>query len=259
MVIVPCASTPSKRPPPGGTVVLPNRNTTTDPFVPAAPTCMCDRMTLVMLAEISRYSSWVPSGLSWNFTSPTAGVSRAGTSDAPVRWATKFSGAGTSGRAPCVATSAVGRLCSVGTPGSQLAAAAAAAAAPPHAPPLSLSGRGGQDRELTPAEAGRGVHGAAGDVQYLRHPAQGAAADEVPVAVIDPLQAVHVEEEHRERPLGALRPPDLGLEDRNQLPVVGEPGQRVGHRLQPQPPGRPTPLRENRRQNQCRDGSDAYE
>ena len=49
------------------------------------------------------------------------------------------------------------------------------------------------------------------------------------MAVIDPLEAVHVEEEHREWPLGALRAPDLGLEDPDQLPVVGEPGQGVGH------------------------------
>src|SRR2546425_4104423 len=61
-------------------------------------------------------------------------------------------------------------------------------------PYTTLFRSGEHDRELIPTEAGGGVHGAAGDVQHLRHPAQGSAADEVPMAVIDPLEAVHVEE-----------------------------------------------------------------
>src|SRR2546422_8292046 len=51
---------------------------------------MWDAMTLSMSAEINRYSSAVPSALSWNLTWPTARVSWPGTSFDPVRCATKF-------------------------------------------------------------------------------------------------------------------------------------------------------------------------
>src|ERR1041385_4565457 len=111
-VIVPVARTPSVRPPPGAT--NPNRNTTMGPFTPAGARWMCDWTTLWMLLEMRRYSSAVPSLVSCSFTSPTPRLSRAGTSLAPVRWATKFFASGTSAFA-FAASGAVTLRCAVGT------------------------------------------------------------------------------------------------------------------------------------------------
>src|SRR5438105_4871748 len=114
-VNVPCASTPSPRPPPGATG--PKRKTTIGPFTPAGATWMCAMNTLTMLVEMSRYSTSVPSALSCSLISPTARVSWLGTSFAPVRWATKLLASGTRAAS---ARNASGRCGSVGGLGSQL-------------------------------------------------------------------------------------------------------------------------------------------
>src|SRR2546426_856946 len=108
-VNVPCASTPSPRPPPGATG--PKRKTTIGPFTPAGATWMCAMNTLSMLDEMSRYSTSVPSALSCSLISPTARVSWLGTSFAPVRWATKLLASGTRAAS---ARNASGRCGSVG-------------------------------------------------------------------------------------------------------------------------------------------------
>src|SRR2546422_4805461 len=45
-----------------------------------------------------------------------------------------------------------------------------------------------------------------------RHAAQGPAAHQMAVSVVDLLQPVQVEQHDRERPVGATRPPNLALE-----------------------------------------------
>src|SRR5918994_7877966 len=87
-VIVPSASVPSTRPPAGA----PAKSVTpTGPLTPPAPQWMCDANTLSMFATVTLNSSAVPSLLSLNVATPTARVSRAGTSWSPLSVATKLS------------------------------------------------------------------------------------------------------------------------------------------------------------------------
>ena len=65
--------------------------TPTGPLTPTAPQWMCDAKTLSMFATVTLYSSAVPSLLSLNVATPTARVSRAGTSWSPLSGATKLS------------------------------------------------------------------------------------------------------------------------------------------------------------------------
>src|SRR5262245_43025459 len=87
-VIVPSASVPFTTPPAGA---APNRVTPTGPLTPGVPQWMCAATALFRLATLILYSSAAPSSRSLNFATPTAWVSRAGTSLPPDRLATKLS------------------------------------------------------------------------------------------------------------------------------------------------------------------------
>ena len=55
------------------------------------------------------------------------------------------------------------------------------------------------------------------------------------MAVVDLLQAVHVQQHHGERPLGPLVALDLRVDRIGELAIVGEARQRIAHRQLPQP------------------------
>ena len=90
--------------------------------------------------------------------------------------------------------------------------------------------------ELVAAEPGRQVVRARRRLQALGDRLQQAVADLVPERVVDVLEAVEVEEQHRDRPgalvlAGALQ----RLVERRQVEAaVGQPGQRVVQRAVPQ-------------------------
>ena len=82
--------------------------------------------------------------------------------------------------------------------------------------------------EFVAPEARRGIGGPAGPEQRLGDAANCEAAREVAVAVVDLLQAIEVEQDHGQRLGGAARALNFGFERLHQLPVIGEPGQRIG-------------------------------
>ena len=88
-----------------------------------------------------------------------------------------------------------------------------------------------QDRELVTAEARRGVADADAALQPLGHLEQHPVAGRVTEAVVDRLEIVEVEEDHREcgllAPRAGQRVPDALVEQR----AVGEIGDRIVERL----------------------------
>src|SRR5438309_10261615 len=141
----------------------------------------------------------------------------------------------------------------VGVPGQPLAHA------PHHQARRRLVGLRQHQGKLDPTKARGSVDGPAGKLQHRRQPAQRQAPEQVAVAVVDALQAVHVEEDDGKGPLGALRPLDLPLEGGHELAVVGEPGQRVADRQVKQPRLDPPALGHDGRERQSRDGHDGHE
>src|SRR5918994_1586475 len=87
-VIVPSASVPFTLPPAGAPM---NRVTPIGPLTPTAPQWMWAANTFWMLATLTLKLRAEPSLLSLNFATPTACVSRAGTSSSPLSVATKLS------------------------------------------------------------------------------------------------------------------------------------------------------------------------
>jgi hypothetical protein len=78
--------------------------------------------------------------------------------------------------------------------------------------------------KLVAAVAGGGVDGAAVDAQGVGKTADGAAANEVAVSVVDFLQAVEIEEQNGEGPAGAIGALGFAFEDVEEPAVVGQAG-----------------------------------
>jgi hypothetical protein len=110
----------------------------------------------------------------------------------------------------------------------------------------------------SPPNRGRGVDGPARHAQGVGDAAQRPITREVAVAVVDSLQVVQVEEQHREWALRALRPRHLARQDGDQPAVVAQTRQRIAHRQAPQPPLRP-PCADDRRQRQARHRGHGHE
>jgi len=85
-----------------------------------------------------------------------------------------------------------------------------------------------EDDELVSTEAGHGVLGPQAGRQACRDFAQQGVADVVAVAVVDQLEAVEVEEEHRQRAVVAAG--DRMAETVMEQHPVGQPGPRHSHR-----------------------------
>ncbi len=84
-----------------------------------------------------------------------------------------------------------------------------------------------QDHELVAAEAGHGVAGAQGHGQALGDAHQQPVAQAVAEAVVDHLEVVEVEEQHRHPPVVALWPGQRPVEAVEQQGAVGQAGERV--------------------------------
>ena len=86
-----------------------------------------------------------------------------------------------------------------------------------------------QDRELVAAEPGDGVAGPQGRLQPARDGDQQPVADVVAERVVDELEAVEVQEQHRRAGgrAAALRAPDRLRQAVQEQHAVGQPGQRV--------------------------------
>jgi hypothetical protein len=94
----------------------------------------------------------------------------------------------------------------------------------------SQPGFGQHDRKFIPPAAGRSVQGSTGTAQRRRNAAERAVPRLVSAAIIDPLQAIKVEQKNAERPARPLRTTSLGFERMSELTEVGKPRQRVRSR-----------------------------
>src|SRR5216684_1596444 len=65
--------------------------------------------------------------------------------------------------------------------------------------------------------------------ENVGHPAERAASHEMAMGVIDLLQPVQIKKQHRKGSPGASVPLDFRVEDVEKPPVVGKPGERIGH------------------------------
>src|SRR5215467_3043837 len=83
------------------------------------------------------------------------------------------------------------------------------------------------DGEFVAAVTRRCVNGAAVIAENLSQAHQRPAAREVPVAVVDLFEAVHVEKDHAEGSLRAARTIEFRFDDAQQTAIVGKAGERV--------------------------------
>src|SRR5262249_8694036 len=68
------------------------------------------------------------------------------------------------------------------------------------------------------------------DAQHVRHTAQSAAANDVPVGVVDLLQTIEIEQEDGKRTASPVMALDLRIEAVEEMTVVGETGERITDR-----------------------------
>src|SRR5712692_5643526 len=81
--------------------------------------------------------------------------------------------------------------------------------------------------EFVAAVSRGGIDGAAVNAENIGEAADGAAADEMTVTIVDYLQAVEIKQQHREVPAGAIGALRLVLKNIEQAAVVGEAGERI--------------------------------
>src|SRR6267143_5940682 len=80
--------------------------------------------------------------------------------------------------------------------------------------------------EFVPAVSRGGIDGAAVNTENIGKAADGAAADEMAVAIVDFFQFIEVEKEHGERSAGAVGTLRFTFQDVEQVPVVSKAGER---------------------------------
>jgi len=79
------------------------------------------------------------------------------------------------------------------------------------------------------AITGGGIDGAAVDAENVGEAANGVAANEMAVVVVDFLEAVEVEEKHRKGPAAAVGALGFVFEDVEQAAIIGEASERIAH------------------------------
>src|SRR5260370_42383690 len=79
--------------------------------------------------------------------------------------------------------------------------------------------------EFVAAVTRGGIDGTAMNAEYIGKAAYGAAAKEMAEVVVDFLQAIEVEKQHRERPAGAIGALRLGFKNIEKAAVVGKAGE----------------------------------
>src|SRR5579859_7070088 len=86
----------------------------------------------------------------------------------------------------------------------------------------------GQDqRKLVPAVSRRRVYGSAAVFQYLPQAAEGSVTRQMAKVIVDFFQFIQIQQEKREITPGAFGTAYLGLQDFEQPPMVGQPGQGI--------------------------------
>jgi len=83
--------------------------------------------------------------------------------------------------------------------------------------------------EFIAAVARGGINGAAMNAEDIGKAADGAAANEVAIAIVDSLQAIEVEKQHGEGPAGAIGALCFILEDIEQSAVIGQASEWVAN------------------------------
>ena len=83
------------------------------------------------------------------------------------------------------------------------------------------------ESEFVAAVTRGSVDGAAVNAQDVRESIERMAADEVPVGIIDFLQAIEIEQENGERPAVAIGALGFRFEDIEETAIVGKTGERV--------------------------------
>ena len=73
------------------------------------------------------------------------------------------------------------------------------------------------------------INGAAVKAENIGEPAEGAAADEMAVAVVDGFQAIKIEKQDRERPAAAIGALRFVFEDVEEATVIGKAGEWVAY------------------------------
>src|SRR5260370_19397857 len=85
------------------------------------------------------------------------------------------------------------------------------------------------ESELVAAVTRSGVDGAAMNAQDVRESIERVAADEMPVGIVDFLEAIEVEQENREGTAVAIGALGFRFEDIKQTAIVGKAGERVAY------------------------------
>jgi len=85
------------------------------------------------------------------------------------------------------------------------------------------------EHEFIPSISRRGINCAAMNSENVCHPAERAASHKMTMGTIDLLQPVQIKQQHRKGSPGASVPLDFRVEDVEKPPVVGKPGERIGH------------------------------
>jgi len=81
--------------------------------------------------------------------------------------------------------------------------------------------------EFVAAVSRGGIDSAAMNAEYIGEAADGAAAEEMAEVIVDFLQAVEVEKQHRERPAGAIGALGFVFKDIEKPTVVGKAGKGI--------------------------------
>jgi len=88
---------------------------------------------------------------------------------------------------------------------------------------------GKDESEFIATVAGGGVNGAAMNAESIRDAAESAAASEMTESVVDFFEAIEIEEQDGERPLGTIGALGFVFEDVEKLAVIGEAGERIAN------------------------------
>src|SRR5258708_33496120 len=96
---------------------------------------------------------------------------------------------------------------------------------------ILFCGFGKNEGEFVAAVTRGGIDGTAMNAEYIGKAAYGAAAKEMAEVVVDFLQAIEVEKQHRERPAGAIGALRLVFQNIEQGEGGGKGGERGAHCL----------------------------
>src|SRR5258708_13223544 len=89
------------------------------------------------------------------------------------------------------------------------------------------------EREFVAAISRSGINGAAVNAENIGEAADGAAADEMAIAIVYFFQLIEIKKQHGEGPAGAIGALRLVFKDIEQTAGVGKAGERITHATMP--------------------------